>query len=302
MRGASAEHDALDGRAAGAAGLGFTAVDAVEFLEAARCSISIAIVAQGAAAMAEGTAERAFDGSVQAGDLVSSQGVGGGERVNARAEQRLVHIDVPKPGNHGLIQEGVFDRAGGARQSPGKLRWARLHGFRPHVALGRQIAAEPPDAAEAARVNKSQLGLEAREFNYQMRVRRGRILGFVQSEAAGHAQVDIESIVVVEREDDSLPPASDLQNRAAREQGRKIDPRGREDVLALELNAHDLPPQQLGPEGIDDSLDFRKFGQSATFARAGTICMQYGITPPRVIRGGLGLRRPPLHRQPPTAL
>jgi hypothetical protein len=83
VRGAAAEDDALDRPLARAAGVALAVVDAVELLEAAGDAVGVDVVAQGAAAVADGAAEDALDGVAEDADLLRAEPVGGSEGVEA---------------------------------------------------------------------------------------------------------------------------------------------------------------------------------------------------------------------------
>jgi len=69
VRGAAAEHEALNRDATNDAGLAGAVVNPVNFLKIAWLAIGIAIIPQRAAAVMNGAIQNGFDASVQAGDL-----------------------------------------------------------------------------------------------------------------------------------------------------------------------------------------------------------------------------------------
>src|SRR5437868_5067611 len=101
--GAAAENDALDGGFTADTWLAFSAVDAVEELEAAFFTVGVDIVAQGAAAVVDGAAENQLDGAIEAEDLFAGEAIGGDGRVDAAVEERFVGVDVADAGDETLI-------------------------------------------------------------------------------------------------------------------------------------------------------------------------------------------------------
>ena len=119
MRRATAEHNTFDGGLAIAARFAGAIVDAVQLLVCALHSVSIHIVAQCAAAMAECAAERQFDGTIQSADLIIAQFICWNERVELREEKGFVGVDIADAGEHCLIEQDIFDGPVRASQSMG---------------------------------------------------------------------------------------------------------------------------------------------------------------------------------------
>src|SRR5581483_2452202 len=116
----SAEDDALDGGFAGAAGFAGLGVDAVEALKGAGLAVGVAVVAEGAAAVA-------------AGNLRRRQLIGGGQWVDAGGEEGFIDVDVAEARDQRLVEQGVFDGAGGFAEPAGEL------GGPKHERLGAEI-------------------------------------------------------------------------------------------------------------------------------------------------------------------
>src|SRR5437868_4050323 len=109
--GSAADDDALDGLAAGGAGLVCAGVDFVALLEFALVTGGVAVVAEGAAAVADGLAEDPFDGAGEALGLIGGEAVGGSEGMDGGTEEGFIDVDVAEAGDEGLVEEGGFDGA-----------------------------------------------------------------------------------------------------------------------------------------------------------------------------------------------
>src|SRR5438105_7460254 len=90
--------------------------------------------------------------------LVQGQLAGRPQRVDARPPERLVHVDVPHPGERALVEEGGLDRGASSVQALGEpLRrerrgerlaaYARLEVRRQVLRLEEEPGAEAPDVA-----------------------------------------------------------------------------------------------------------------------------------------------------------
>ena len=88
--------------------------------------------------------------------------------------------------------------------------------------------------------------------------------------SAGHSQVDVETISVVELEDDFLAAAGDVEKDSAEKVGGEVQAQGAEDVGAVQKRFCDPLAEDCGAERVDDSLDFGEFGH-ATFLLGGRL-------------------------------
>ena len=70
MRRSSAENDSLDWGLARSTGFAFAIINPVPALEIAGKPVAVAVIPQGAAAMAKGLAKGRLDGSAQPGNLL----------------------------------------------------------------------------------------------------------------------------------------------------------------------------------------------------------------------------------------
>ena len=103
MCGSSADDDPFNRRAAGLAGGVGLAVDFVQALEAALLAVGVYVVAQGAAAVADGLAEGLLDRAIQGRDLGERQAISGGEGVDAGLEEGFVDVNVAQAGDETLV-------------------------------------------------------------------------------------------------------------------------------------------------------------------------------------------------------
>ena len=157
MGGSAAENDAFDGSFATNARLAFAVVDAVKELEAAFFAVGVDVVSQGAASVIDRAAENQFDGAIEAEDLLASQPIGGDCGINPRVKERLVGVNVADAGDQTLIEQSRLDSAAGFGESRNQLSRADLQRLRAEICVMCLTIAEPPDAAKAARVAKTQL-------------------------------------------------------------------------------------------------------------------------------------------------
>ena len=77
---------------------------------------------------------------------------------------------------------------------------------------------------------------------------------------AGHAEVDIEAVVIIEGEEDAFGSAVDGGDGAPLEKGDQVDVLRGEDVGAVEGDVGDGLACDSWPERGDDGLDFGEFG------------------------------------------
>lgn len=255
MRRSSPDHDAANRRPAFRAGLAFPRIDAVELLEVAGFSVGVAVVPQRAAAMVEGAAKNCLDCAGQIGDLPGGEVVRANERMNPGGEERFVHVDIPQPGDQGLIEQRGFDDAGGFRQPGGEVGCAEGKRLGAHRAVIIGRIPQPPDAAEAPRIAEAEDDAVS-EAQLEVRVLGGGLGQRLDAESAGHSEMDVESLGVVEREDDAFAAAMNIANQSADQQLGKIDCGGIEDISPRQLDGLDSPGEKARPERIDDGLHF----------------------------------------------
>ena len=227
----------------------------MEQLESAFFTVGINIVAQGAAAVIDGSAQNDFDGAVEANDLLALEAMGGDGGVNAAVEKGFIGVDVADAGDEALIQQRCFDRTA----SPGKARnqFIRTHCQRlgPEVFVMCLTVAQPPDAAETTGVAEAKLGV-AGEIGDQVRVRlNGLGVGFY-CQTAGHSEVDAEGVAGVEADENFLAAPCDAGDSAAFEQFGQINAAWLDNVGPKMLDGGDALPDEMGREGADDGFDF----------------------------------------------
>ena len=106
MRAALADHQLLDGRAAAAARLSIASVDLELGLVRARIALGRAVErVKGTALALDRLGQHALDDECKLLRLLQRHARAVGQRVQADCVQRLIHIDVAKPGQEGLIEQ-----------------------------------------------------------------------------------------------------------------------------------------------------------------------------------------------------
>jgi hypothetical protein len=261
MCGSATHDDPLDWLFAPFARFGFAAVDAVEVLEIAGVAGGVAVVAEGAATMFEGALQRQLDRFGEGCDLNAGQFMRRGFGVDASFEKGFVDVDVPQAGDQALVEQGVFDGAGGGGKSLGELRGADLQWLGADLFGFGLGMAEPPDSAEAARIGEADLSAGGLlERDPQMGVGFQFVGHRVHSKSTAHSQMDVKAIPVVERENDALGAAFDALDSMANQVRFERKFRGREDVAPSENDAGDSLACDDGSKRINNGLDFRKLG------------------------------------------
>ncbi len=90
--------------------------------------------------------------------------------MHTRVEERLVGVNVPHAGKHGLVEQRRLDRPPRSIERTGKL--PRRHGERIRPATGQLFLgprlgrAERPQTAKSTRITKSQHAAAARPINH----------------------------------------------------------------------------------------------------------------------------------------
>src|SRR5256885_1798756 len=126
--------------------------------------------------------------------------------MNLRGEEGFIDVDVAEACDEGLIEQGGFGGAFGFRETFGEIGGAQGEGLGAEAFFVR-VGAEPPDPAETARVAETNFGIG--DGDDQMRVWQRWRMWLFNREPAGHAEVDVEAIGVIERDDDSFGAACD---------------------------------------------------------------------------------------------
>ena len=108
---------ACDQRPAAVARLVPASVDAELVLHRASAAVGQAVVAERRSLPGEAVLERGADPAVQPPQLVAVEAGGRTQRVEPRAPQRLVDVDVPHPREGALIEERRLQRGAAARET-----------------------------------------------------------------------------------------------------------------------------------------------------------------------------------------
>ena len=104
MRRSPAEDDALDQRPASPALLPRAIVNRMQFLKRPWFPIGIHVIPQRAAAMPQRSAERRLYSSIQFPHFIAAEQIRRPQRMNPGTKERLIHVNIPQPSNHRLIQ------------------------------------------------------------------------------------------------------------------------------------------------------------------------------------------------------
>ncbi len=181
--------------------------------------------------------------------------------------QGFICVNVPQPGNEGLIQQERFQQAvlpveGVIQPGGGELIGERL-GTETVEDLGWVVF--EPDPPEFARVGKDQGGIFAQFQNETVML--GRLVSADHDQhIAAHAQVD-QQAGAAELQAEELGPAEDFLDLLALDEPLELC-RGRRDqrALPIEVGRQDRFPDEGGTQEADDGFDFRKFrhGQPIT--------------------------------------
>lgn len=223
MRAAAADGDLLDGPAAGGARLACAVVDAEVLLMAAVAARTVAVVAEGRAAVGEAVAEDALDGRCELLALCLGQAAGLVARMDPCEKQGLVGVDVAEPRDAALVkQEGLdrlFPAADGLREV--RRRERVRQGLRPERLEARHgdlfACGKAVDAAEGAHVGKDER-TAAREVKDHSRVGVALLAGRVVDEAARHAQVEDDGAAILQVEQQVLAAAPHAFHALARDE------------------------------------------------------------------------------------
>ena len=115
--------------------------------------------------------------------------------MNSGLMQRFIDVNVSQADDQLLIQQGRFDGAGGFGQAGGQLFGGNIQRLGAEVAVPRLNLSQPPDAAEAARIDETHF--LPGHVHDQVCVLNGWRAGFFHGHMAAHAQVDVEAVAVV---------------------------------------------------------------------------------------------------------
>ena len=107
---AATDHDALDGRAANAAGLAGARVDVVVELKEARNTIGVHIVGDRGATQSNRFSEDFIQSGAQSTKLSSGETTRMAAGANAGMEERLVRVDIADAVEQRLVEQRSLDR------------------------------------------------------------------------------------------------------------------------------------------------------------------------------------------------
>src|SRR5262249_47288015 len=142
-RAASGDARLLDRRAAPRAGLAATTVDLELVLHRAARTVRLSVVAQRGSLALYACFERALDSFAERLHLVGPELASRRQRVDPRAPERLVDVDVPEAGQRPLVEQGSLHGS----FAIGELRGERLRRERAAERLPPQTRSEAPRRA-----------------------------------------------------------------------------------------------------------------------------------------------------------
>ena len=261
---AAADAGLRDRGAAARAWLAVAAVDAELVLHRSGSPVGGGVVLQRRALALDARPERSPDGPGHAGDLVRRELVRRALRVDARAPERLVRVDVPESRDDPLVEEDGLERRAAAaeliRQPP--RRESRPERLRPvlrrevRVELGA-LEHEPRPEAPHVAVGESRTVVE---LEHRALVRHG-----LPVEATRHAEVHEEPEAALEPEQQVLPAPLDGDDAIALELLRDLEEIVRPSQARIEdLHARERPTFQARRELRPDGLDLGEFWHYAT--------------------------------------
>jgi len=158
---AASDEEALDGGAAGEAGLAGAEIDPVLELEEAADAVGIDIVGDRGAAELDGVGEHVDEGLAEAGELGAGEASGVAARTNASTKEALVSVDIAYAVEQALVQQRGFDGGAAAAEEGIEIFLRDIKWFFPRAGVrccNRQrvlLRREHGEAAEAARIDEA---------------------------------------------------------------------------------------------------------------------------------------------------
>ena len=161
MGAAASDKEALDGGAAGEAGLAGAEVDAVLELEEAADAVGIDVVGDGGAAELNGVGEDVDKSLAEAGEFGAGEAAGVAAGTDAGVEEALVGVDVADAVEQALVQQRGFNGGAAAPEEGIEIFLRDIKWFFPRAGVrccNRQrvlLRREHGEAAEAARIDEA---------------------------------------------------------------------------------------------------------------------------------------------------
>jgi hypothetical protein len=197
---------------------------------------------------------------MQPADLFRREGVRPSLRVDSRPEQRLIDVDISQTTDETLVEEHGLDLARAAPQAlfkPRRREFAleRLTA-KPLFEKTKIVAVRVNDATELPLIGEPKIEAVG-ELDCQAFKAKWRLLVWDHAQPAGHPQVDDDSSVIVEVDnevlgtpadttnDTSFDPNQDVFDSSIGENARKITDPERADPLTDDL------VDQGAPDGFD---------------------------------------------------
>src|SRR5262245_13920090 len=79
-------------------------------------------------------------------------------------------------------------------------------------------------------------------------------------QSAGHPQMNVKTVAIVQRNNNTLAAAVDVADRSAGKLRREIKSARTKDVAATQIDALDTSAENSGPQREHNGLNFRQFG------------------------------------------
>jgi len=239
----------------------FASVDAKPVLHATPSAVRRGVIAQARALPFDSRLQHVLDRTCQPGELVLVERPGGTQRVDLRAPERLVDVDVPEPRDCALVEERGLDGCASpfelsAETASGEraVEWLRPQAL---LEVGLQLAdLEQLPRAEAPNVSIRDVRSVVQVDNSpSMRIVGQRSSRRV-SKASRHPEVNQQSAPRLEPNDQILAATVERGNLLALELGGDSD--GLEwthKARIVDLDAVEPPPDEVRLELLSSRLD-----------------------------------------------
>jgi hypothetical protein len=162
--------------------------------------------------MVDGLPQHGLDRVVQPDDLFSGQRIGSAPRVQSSSKERLVHVDIPQPGNKALVEQERLEHGPPVSQENtqrirGKSRRKRFWAKITQYDIG--VVHQPNPSELALAVKEQPASVREIKGNAQvLRLPQGR-----EQETPAHSEVEENIARIVEAQDDVLAPACQADDR-----------------------------------------------------------------------------------------
>jgi hypothetical protein len=261
---AASDDDAANGRPAAKAFFTFAVVDAMLQLKLALLARRIDVIGDRGAARADCFVQNVLHGAIELAQFPGCKVRSSAARMDFRAEEGLVRVDVAHAAKDGLVEEQGFDVRFARVQRGGELRLRSFEGIEAERAEDLRLvgAGQNGHTSEAANVGVTQFAaVIEREENVRVRP-RGSFRG-VNDELAGHTEVYEERKLLrtvtraIEFDNEEFAVAAHLLDACAAKVA--FERSGIVNEIGLpQAHAHYAAAGQDGSQAADYSLNFRQ--------------------------------------------